>query len=124
MGKSAMRLELDISHIREIRPGRKTVVSRQVLHINREELKQLLLQDSRIGAVDVELANPGEKCRVLRVADIVEPRAKTGDSGQDFPGALGRQATAGQGTTCVLRGAAVAVSEYIEPTAPAAPWKR
>ena len=80
-----MRLELDISHIREIRPAGKTVVSRQVLHINHEELKQLLLQDSRIGEVDVELANPGEKCRVLRVADVVEPRAKTKDSGQDLP---------------------------------------
>jgi hypothetical protein len=44
------------------------------------------------------------------VADVVEPRAKV--KGQDFPGALGPHDSAGSGATVVLRGAAVAVSEY------------
>jgi glycine reductase len=72
----------------------------------------LLSEDKRLGDVTIEVAQPGDSCRIIRVADIIEPRAKIDDGGQDFPGAVGKQASAGQGKTCVLRGAAVALSEY------------
>jgi len=107
-----MRLELDILNIKDVQFAGKTAIADGVLHVNRSELQELLLEDRRLSQVDIELAHPGEKCRILQVSDVIEPRAKTGGSGEDFPGALGKQGTVGDGSTCVLRGAAVVMSDY------------
>ena len=109
-----MRLQLDILRIGEIRFGDQTAVSGRALSINRGELQRLLLQDSRLRDVEIELARPGEKCRVLKVLDVIEPRAKTSDGGEDYPGVVGLQAPAGMGKTCVLKGSAVVLSDYRE----------
>jgi len=109
-----MRLELDILNIKDVQFADKTEVSEGVLHINRGELQELLQEDKRLSRVDIELAHPGESCRILQVADIIEPRAKTRGSGEDFPGALGKVGTAGEGSTCVLRGVAVVLSNQGE----------
>ena len=45
---------------------------------------------------------------------MIEPRAKTSDGDEDFPGAVGRQVSAGTGSTCVLKGTAVVLSDYRE----------
>ena len=109
-----MRFQQDIIDIKNVQFSQKTMISDGELLINRDELRALLLEDNRLKGVDIELARPGEKCRILQVCDVVEPRAKTDKSGVDFPGALGRQGMAGQGTTCVLRGSAVVASLYTE----------
>lgn len=109
-----MRLELDILNMQEVQFGEKTTIKDRVLDIDRQELRELLQQDKRLSKVDIELAHPGESCRILQVADVVEPRAKTGGSGEDFPGALGEQGTAGEGSTCVLRGVAVVINNQSE----------
>src|SRR3972149_4857738 len=101
----AMRLELNILRIKDVRFAEKTSVNGGVLAINRNALRQLLLEDKRLADLDLVLAHPGEKCRIARVIDVIEPRAKA--SGQDFPGALGAHVSAGSGATCVLRGGAV-----------------
>ena len=106
----AMRLELDILNIKDVRFADKTRLSGGALCINRRELQVLLQDDRRLSHVDIELAHPGEKCRILQVVDVIEPRAKTRGSGKDFAGTLGRQGSVGEGNTCVLRGAAVVVS--------------
>jgi len=107
-----MRLELNILDVTNVRFGAETGVSGGVLSVNRDQLERLLLQDNRISRVDIGLANPGDKCRIARVVDVIEPRAKAKGSGEDFPGAVGGHGSAGSGTTCVLRGAAVVVSEH------------
>jgi len=107
-----MRLELNILRIRDTQFADKTAVSDGVLYINRSHLQELLLEDRRLGAVEIELAHPGEKCRILQVLDVIEPRAKTSDGDEDFPGAVGRQVPAGKGSTCVLQGTAVVISDY------------
>ena len=107
-----MRLELNIVHITKAQFADATAVRNGVLSINRQELKELVKQDTRLTDVAIELANPGDKCRIVNVADVIEPRARTADSGPDFPGAVGMQGTAGDGTTCVLRGAAVLINDY------------
>jgi sarcosine reductase len=107
---AAMRLRLDIINIRDVRFAEKTALGGGVLSINRRELQALLQEDRRLSGVDVELAQPGDKCRILQVADVIEPRAKTGGSGNDFAGTLGGQGNVGEGSTCVLRGAAVVMS--------------
>jgi sarcosine reductase len=107
----AVKLELNIIEIKSVRFDAGTYVNQGHLCINRQELVGLLNEDKRLTDINIELAHPGESCRIIRVADIIEPRAKMDEGGQDFPGAVGKQASAGQGKTCVLRGAAVALSE-------------
>lgn len=109
-----MRLELHILTLRNIQFADKTAVSDGVLSINRRELQDLLLEDRRLDQVDIELTHPGEKCRILKVLDVIEPRAKTSDGDEDFPGVVGKQVPVGKGSTCVLRGAAVVISDYRE----------
>ena len=105
-----MRLGLDILNIKNVQFAGKTSLSGGVLSINRRELQGLLQEDRRLSHVEIELAHPGDKCRILQVADVIEPRAKTRGSGNDFAGTLGGQGNVGEGNTCVLRGAAVVMS--------------
>lgn len=109
-----MRLELNILTIRDIQYAEKTSVSDGVLYINCSQLQELLLEDRRLSQVDVELTHPGEKCRILQVLDVMEPRAKTSDGDEDFPGVVGGQVPVGKGSTCVLQGTAVVISDYRE----------
>jgi len=107
-----VRLELNIVRIATVRFADTTAVRNGVLSINRQELESLVKQDSRLTDVAIELANPGDKCRIVNVVDVIEPRARTANSGPDFPGAVGMQGSAGHGSTCVLRGAAVLIDDY------------
>lgn len=102
-----MRLQLNYIDIEEIRFSDRTSVQDGTLLVDREGLRELLLKDGRLGRVEFELARPGESCRILHVCDAVEPRARIIDGKVDFPGVLGKEETAGEGTTCVLRGCAV-----------------
>ncbi|MFC1979808.1 glycine/sarcosine/betaine reductase component B subunit [Chloroflexota bacterium] len=105
-----MSLELDILNIQDVQFAEETVVRDHILYINYQELRELLQQDKRVSKVEIELAHPGENCRILQVADVIEPRAKTGGDSEDFPGVLSKQGTAGRGNTCVLHGVAVVIS--------------
>ncbi len=104
-----MRLELHRVRIRDVQFGNKTRIDKGVLSINRGELQELLQGDKRLGRVDIELARPGEKCRIVQVVDVIEPRAKIGN--EDIPGFSGKQTTTGEGKTCVLQGAAIVMSD-------------
>lgn len=107
-----MRLELKIFDIKDVQFGDKTFFSDGILFINRSELKNLLLQDKNFDNIEIELAHPGERCRIIKVLDVIEPRAKISEGDEDFPGVIGRQMTVGKGSTGVLRGAAVILSDY------------
>ena len=109
-----MRLQLDKIFIDRVQFANETQINKGLLCIDREELQGLLREDGRLGHVEIELARPGESCRILQVVDVIEPRAKAGGSGGDFPGALGKQGAVGEGNTIVLSGAAVLLSEQRE----------
>lgn len=109
-----MRLQLDVLTIKDVRFGSRTEVRDSTLHVEKEALQKLLLEDQRFETVDVEIAHPGEKCRITGVLDVMEPRAKTSDGDEDFPGAVGKQMSVGKGTTCVLANTAVILSDYRE----------
>jgi glycine reductase len=111
-----MRLQLDILAIRDIQFAAETAVHDGVLYVERRGLQNLLLHDQRFASVDIELAHPGENCRITGVLDVIEPRAKTSEGDQDFPGVVGWQEPAGMGNTCVLKGTAVILSDYREGT--------
>jgi len=97
-----MKLELDIINIKDVQFAEKTAISDGVIYINRGELQELLQQDKRFSEADIELAHPGESCRVVQVFDMTEPRCKIGGSGVNFPGVLDRVETAGEGHYVVL----------------------
>ena len=106
-----MRLELHKVKITDIRFGDATGLHRGVLTINKGELQQLLEEDKRLAAVEIALARPGEKCRILQVADVVEPRAKAGEGIEDALGAAGIHRSTGEGTTWVLQGTAIVLCD-------------
>ncbi|MBW1801162.1 MAG: hypothetical protein JRJ85_10600 [Deltaproteobacteria bacterium] len=106
-----MRLELKIHNIHDVRFDGNTFVENGILHVDPDELKGLLKEDKDLGDIDIALARPGESIRIVRVSDVVEPRAKSSESGVDFPGALGPQIPAGSGVTHVLRGVGVVITE-------------
>ena len=124
-----MRLTLAIHPVHAITMGGATRLDGTTLTIDGGELRQLILEDTRLRAVDIEIASSGEECRIGVVSDIVEPRAKETGSGSDFPGVIGPMEMAGSGVTHVLRGAAVTVvdegaalpgGKMLEMTGPAA----
>ena len=104
-----MRLTLAIHLIDSMRIGDRTCLDGNDLSVDPEELREIILEDRRLRSVDIEIASPGEDCRIGVVFDIIEPRAKEPASGSDFPGILGPIEMAGRGITHVLRGAAVTV---------------
>lgn len=108
-----MKLDLDIIRVKDVQFGPRTELRDHRLNINQAELQQLLLEDRRFASVEIALTHPGDRCRIVQVVDVMEPRAKT-DGGADFPGAVGPIQTAGSGRTCVLEGTAIILSDYRE----------
>lgn len=102
-----MRLTLAVHTVSGISFGATTCLDKCTLVIDKNELRQIVLQDSRIESVEFEVVRPGESCRAGPIFDIVEPRAKEPGVSPDWPGVLGAPQTAGSGTTHVLEGMAV-----------------
>jgi glycine reductase len=105
-----MRLELEWSEVTAVSAGAATRLCGGALEIDLAGLRALLESDPRLGGVRVDLAHPGEPCRIARVFDVFAPRAKE-DGGVDFPGVLGRMARAGSGRTRALGNVAVVVTD-------------
>lgn len=108
-----MRLELQLHHVTGIEFGPRTELREGTLYVDVKGLQDCLLADPRLRGVDVELASPGEDCRIIKVADVVEPRYKVTPQGTDFPGALTPAEGVGHGITRVLKGAAVVTTDQM-----------
>ena len=100
-----MRLELGLIHIKEVRFGSQTAVEDHSLIIDRDELTALLAQEPLFDTVEIQIARPGESCRIIHVLDVVEPRYRL--NGANFPGALDPMGLVGDGETRVLHGVCV-----------------
>jgi len=105
-----MRLEIESIDIKDIHVGSKTCAEDRVLQVNLKELEELILKDSRIKSVDINVVYPGDRVRIVNLLDVVQPRCKIDQFEADFPGFVGRLRTAGSGRTRSLRGVAVLVS--------------
>ncbi|MBI4494999.1 MAG: beta-aspartyl-peptidase [Chloroflexi bacterium] len=93
--------------IAEVTFGSPTRLDGQTLQVDLAELRALLQADDRFARVDVDLALPGTRTRIIHVLDVVEPRIKA-SGGQDyFPGLAAPLYPAGHGRTNVLSGLAV-----------------
>jgi len=85
-----MRLEIGNIIINDIQFGEATHINKNTLYINKEAVKEIVLEDERIKSVSVELAKPGDKTRITPVKDVIEPRVKVQGNGRLFPGILGK----------------------------------
>ena len=97
-----MKLELQKVKITKVQFGDEFSVKNGVLTINRQALIDHLSDDDRLAGVEVELAHPGEKTRIMPVKDVVEPRCKLTAGNEVFPGMIGDVDTVGEGATLVL----------------------
>lgn len=89
----------------------KSFVDGHVLHLCREELMQVI-SDSVFSKIELSIAVPGSKCRILNMGDIVQPTLKLDDEDTTFPGVIGKMKTAGSGRSLMLRN--VVISETAE----------
>jgi sarcosine reductase len=108
-----MRLEIGTFHVREVMFSDSTRLSDGVLYVDRDQVRDLILQDRRFSSVEVHLVRPGESTRLVNLLDVVEPRYKVAGPGNVFPGLLGSAITVGQGRTHRL--ANLTVMETSEP---------
>jgi glycine reductase len=124
-----MRLELRWVHVDAVTAASATSLSGRTLEVDLDALRTRLQADARLERVRLDVARPGERCRIGRVFDVVAPRAKL-DGGADFPGVLGELARAGSGRTQALGNVAVVVTDQrpspgplavIDMSGPAAP---
>ena len=106
-----MRLDLGCIHIKDVRFGAATGIEDQILSINRDELISLLEQEPLFERVEIELAHPGESCRIIRVLDVLEPRYRM--NGPNFPGALDSNGLVGDGQTRALKNVAVVETDQL-----------
>jgi glycine reductase len=105
-----MRLALEWSDVRAVRPGDRTRLAGADLEVDLAELGALAGADARLQRARVDLVHPGESCRIGRVFDVVAPRAGL-DGAADFPGVLGPLARAGRGRRRALANVAVVVTD-------------
>src|SRR5262244_154777 len=96
-----MRLEMGLVNIKDVRFGSRTAIDDHVLFIDRQELISLLAQEPLFENVEIDLAHPGESCRIIRVLDVLEPRYRL--NGPNFPGALDGVGLVGAGQTRALK---------------------
>ena len=108
-----MRLELGLFEIQHVQFGPSTVIADRTLVINRDELCALLSREPLFERVELEIAHPGESCRILRVLDVLEPRYRL--SGANFPGALDGNGLVGEGATHALKNVAVIETDQTAP---------
>ncbi|KRK65359.1 glycine reductase subunits ABC [Companilactobacillus tucceti DSM 20183] len=109
-----MRLEIGNILIKDIAFGSKTEVKDGTLFVDKDELIEAATGgDERIKSLDVYLAKPGDKTRIIPVKDVIEPRCKVDGKGNIFPGVIGDVDQVGSGRTHVLKGAAVVTTGKI-----------
>ncbi|MEZ5175057.1 MAG: glycine/sarcosine/betaine reductase component B subunit [Acidimicrobiia bacterium] len=100
----------------DVRLGPTTGVHNGTLSIDPTAIKDLVLGDSRIESIEVEIARPGDSTRIIHCLDAVEPRTKVGEGVSVFPGFLGGMETVGTGTTLRLSGVSILTSSvYPQP---------
>jgi glycine reductase complex component B subunit alpha and beta len=96
----AMRLEVGFVRVQDVRLGARTAIEGRTLTIDRAELVGELERDAAFERVEVELAHPGEACRIINIHDVLEPRYRL--EGPNFPGALDSMGIVGDGHTRAL----------------------
>jgi hypothetical protein len=82
-----MQLTLQWVEVHDVRASTATRLVGHTLTVHLEAFQALLATDTRLQRVCLDLAYPGEACRIGQVCDGIAPRAKL-EGGEDFPGVL------------------------------------
>lgn len=109
-----MKLTLAYYHIRNVKFDKRTEIKDEVLFINHDELKSLLLNDKNFSNIEIEITHPGEMARIINVLDIVDPRKKVSEDSEVFPGWIGKLGSVGSGRTNVLRNVSVIETGHMD----------
>jgi glycine reductase complex component B subunit alpha and beta len=102
-----------VYQVRRVGMGEATAWHDGELTVSAEEARGILAAPC-LADVSVTWASPGESVRIVKVLDVVEPRAKGPGCGTVFPGWLSADHDVSDpGITLVMRGAAVVVAGYL-----------
>jgi glycine reductase len=105
--EGAVHLELASFPVRELILAEATSYQDGVLRVDRPGLEASLASDPALRSVQLEVARPDERTRIIHVLDVLEPRCKPDRAGAAFPGVLGGPETVGTGRTHRLAGLAI-----------------
>jgi len=108
-----LKLELGYIYIKDIQFAEESKIENGTLYVNKEKVKEIVLEDEHFKSVEVDLAKPGDSTRIMPVKDVIEPRVKVEGPGGIFPGMVSKVETVGSGKTNVLKGAAVVTTGKI-----------
>ena len=101
------RLQLARHPVKDIRLSDSTHFSDGVLHVSENDIRELVTDSGPFADVDIQVAFPGERTRIINALDVVQPRHKVSGPGAVFPGMVGPPITVGSGLDHVLDGMAV-----------------
>ena len=101
-----------VHHVRQVEMGPETHYRGGVLTLCGDEAK-VVLADPALAEVRLSWVSPGQSARIVKVLDAVEPRSKGPGGGGVFPGFVGPARPQGEGSTHVLRGAAVVTAGFL-----------
>lgn len=105
-----MELELARYEVASLRPGEATEYRDGRLTVDLAALRRHLLMEPLLADVELHVAAPGDRTRILHVVDVIEPRWKRPEEGSPFPGSLGGLSQSGTGRTHALENTAVVTS--------------
>lgn len=102
-----MKLELQKVTVDKIVFGSETKVVDGQLTIDKEALISELKTINGVKDLNVDVAMPGEKTRIIPVKDVIQPRVKVEGSGNGFPGVTSDVAQMGDGIVKLLEQVAI-----------------
>lgn len=84
------------------------------LKINQDQLAEIVMTDNNFASVEINLAFPGDRTRIIHILDVLDARTKVAGRGTIYPGFLGPPVTAGNGITHKIDNVAILNTAIIE----------
>ncbi len=100
-----MELEIKKYFVKDVVFGSQSKYENHILHINKRDLINSILGDLKGYEIQIELARPGERTRIIHIMDTVKPSYRS--KGHAFPGWLGDRHNGGEGIIHQLEGMTV-----------------
>jgi len=101
-----VKLEIGNFHVKDVVFGNETKYENGIVTINKQEAIDYVKEDEHITDVDIFIAKPGEKIRIVPVKEAIEPRCRV-SGGSVFPGVTGDLQQVGNGRTNALKNTSV-----------------
>lgn len=106
---AGFHLEVGVFPIRQATFAVRTDYANGTLAIDRPAMLAVVAEPRIIADIDIQLAHPGESCRIVHVLDALCPMVKIHGRSTVYPGFLGTTMPAGNGRTHQLQGLAIVV---------------